>query len=109
MQERSKLNKFFVPKSRLGKKTLTLFASFWIFFSLFWIFVKLGYRGGDTYWSQPVLSVPMTIAGICGVTAFFTGLTSVIKHKERSLLVFLAILWGGFVLLFISGEVLSPH
>ena len=98
-----------LPSSGLGKKTLLLTFLFWIFFAIFWLVIKAGYRGGDTYWSQPALAIPFTIAGICGVSAFFTGLISVIKEKERSILVFLAILWGGFVLFFISGEILSPH
>lgn len=69
----------------------------------------MGYRGGDTYWSQPALAVPITLAGVCGISSFFFGLYSVIKQKEKSLLVFLSILIGGFVLLFVSGEIFSPH
>ena len=73
-----------LPSSGLGKKTLLLTFLFWIFFAIFWLVIKAGYRGGDTYWSQPALAIPFTIAGICGVSAFFTGLISVIKEKERS-------------------------
>lgn len=109
IQERSKLKKTFLPSSKYGKKSLLLFILFWMFFAIFWFFVKTGYRGGETYWSQPVLSIPFTIAWICGLAEFFTGIYSVIKEKERSVSVFVSILWGGFVLFFILGEIVVPH
>lgn len=47
--------------------------------------------------------------GVSGIAALVTGLISVIRSKERSILVFLAILAGLFCLIFILGEFLSPH
>lgn len=53
----------------------------------------------------------MTIAGVSsGITSiivFFTGIIAVIKSKEWSVLVFLAILIGFVVLLFILGDMLG--
>lgn len=103
------LKKMLLPSSILGKKTLWLTLSFVIFFSLFWFFVKLGFRGGDTLFSQPVLTIPMFIAAFSAIAAFFTGLTSVIKEKERSFLVYISTIWGAFVIFFILGEIFSPH
>jgi len=51
----------------------------------------------------------MLLAGASGVLAFTSGLVSVIINKERSVLVFVAILIGLFILLFILGEMMFPH
>jgi uncharacterized membrane protein HdeD (DUF308 family) len=51
----------------------------------------------------------MLLAGTSGVFAFLTGLISVIRNRERSILVFLAMLIGLFVLLFGLGEIIFPH
>jgi hypothetical protein len=51
----------------------------------------------------------MLIAGVCGVAAFVTGLIGIIKSKERSILVYLAILIGLEILVFGLGEFLAPH
>jgi hypothetical protein len=40
---------------------------------------------------------------------FFTGITSIIKEKERSIVVVLATILGFLVLIFVSGEIISPH
>ncbi|MDD5289537.1 MAG: hypothetical protein PHY28_10560 [Dehalococcoidales bacterium] len=46
---------------------------------------------------------------VSGIAAFVTGLISVIRSKERSILVFLAILAGLFAFGFVLGEFLFPH
>jgi hypothetical protein len=56
-----------------------------------------------------VLTIPILLAGTSGMLAFFTGLIGVIRKRERSILVFLAMLVGLFVLLFSIGELVFPH
>lgn len=102
-----KLN--FSPQTYLGKWSAKLIAIFTLFITTFYGIVALGYRGGDTFFSQPALTIPILIAAICGVTAFLTGLLSIVKNKERSSLVILSTLIGLFVLIFILGEILTPH
>ena len=46
---------------------------------------------------------------LSGLAALVTGLISIIKGRERSILVFLATLIGLFALLFLFGEFLFPH
>jgi hypothetical protein len=46
---------------------------------------------------------------ISGIAAFVTGLISIIKSKERSILVFLVVVVGVLALLFLLGEVIFPH
>jgi len=99
----------FTPKTHLGKWSIVLIISFFIFLGLFFIFVNLGERGGDTFFSNLKLTIPMLIAGISGVGCFFTGIISVFKNKEKSVLVFLSIILGFLILLWILAEVLFPH
>lgn len=99
----------FALKSNLGKWSVGLIISFFVFLGVFFMFVNLGERGGETYFSNLKLAIPFTIAWICGIGSFFTGIISVIKSKEHSIFVFLATLIGFFVLLWILAEILFPH
>jgi hypothetical protein len=98
-----------LPKSYLGKWSIGFIAAFIVFFLIFQLLVASGQRGGETFFSNLALTIPILLAGIFGVLAFFTGVIGVIRNRERSILVFLAILIGFFILLFSIGEVAYPH
>jgi hypothetical protein len=98
-----------LPKTSWGKWSVGLIAAFILFLALFLILVLSGQRGGETFFSNLLLTVPMLIAGTCGVAAFVTGLIGIIKSKERSILVFLAIFVGFEIMVFCLGEFLVPH
>jgi hypothetical protein len=68
-----------------------------------------GQRGGEKFFGNLALTIPILLAGISGVSAFVTGIISIIKSKERSVLVFLTTTIGFFVLVFWLGEFLFPH
>ena len=104
-----KLKSYIVPGTKLGRMTSYLFFGFWFFFAIFRGFVLSGYRGGEGFFDNPALAIPISLAGLCGGVSFFTGLVSMIFKKERSAFVFVCALWGLFVLVFISGEILTPH
>jgi len=99
----------FMPKTRLGKWSIWLIIAFILLFTTFQLLVASGQRGGATFFSNLVLSVPMLIAGISGISAFFTGIIGIIKSKERSVLTFVATIIGFFILFFVLGELLFPH
>jgi hypothetical protein len=99
----------FLPKSCLGRWSVGLIISFSLFLGVFFIFVDLGERGGDTFFSNLKLTIPMIIAGASGVCSFLTGFIDIVKNKERSVFVFLATLTGFFVLFWILGEILFLH
>ncbi len=98
-----------LPKTPLGKWSTGLIIAFFLFFAVFLILIALGQRGGDTYFSNLALTIPSLLAGVSGVFAFLTGFIGVIRSRERSILVFLAMLIGLFVLLFCLVEVIFPH
>jgi hypothetical protein len=80
-----------------------------VFMGVFRINVLLGQRGGDTFFSNPSLAIPILLAGISGIAAFVTGLTSIIREKERSISVYLAVAVGLIVLIVALAQVISPH
>jgi predicted Abi (CAAX) family protease len=98
-----------LPKTSLGRWSVGLIAVFILFLVLFVILVASGQRGDEAFFSNLLLTVPVLLAGTCGVAAFVTGLVGVIKSKERSILVYLAIFIGFDILVFCLGEVLVPH
>lgn len=82
---------------------------FFLLLAVFYLFVAAGQRGGETYFSNLLLAIPITLAGISGIVAFFTGMAAIIKRKERSVFVFLATIIGLLVLFFVLGEIIFPH
>lgn len=98
-----------MPKTKYGKWSVRLILGFVLFLGIFFLVIKAGYRGGDTFFSNPPLAIPITISGVCGIMSFFTGVFSIFKQKERSVFVIISTLLGLFVLYFVSGEILYPH
>ena len=103
----------FMPKTTLGKWSVALIVAFIVVIVAhqvaFQLLVASGWRGGETFFSTLVATVPVILAGISGVSAFVTGLIGIIKSRERSVTVYLAALIGLFVQLFWLGEIIFPH
>jgi len=99
-----------LPKTILGKLSAGLTISFFVFLILGIMVVVLGHQtGGETFFDNLYISIPMFLSGISGIAAFFTGLTGIIISKERSIFVFLCTAIGLFVLMFVIGEFTNPH
>jgi hypothetical protein len=103
----------FLPKTTLGKWSIGLVIVAICCFVVFIIEVALGLRGGDSLdFSDPSQlgpAIPILLAGVFFVSAMVTGLIGIVKNRERSVLVFLAVAIGMFVLLLVLGEFLAPH
>ena len=97
------------PKTTMGKWPTGLIIAFLLFFAVFLILVASGQRGGDTFFSNLALTIPMLIAGVSSVSALVTGIIGIVKSRERSALVFLAMAIGLFVQIFSLGDILVPH
>jgi hypothetical protein len=93
-----------LPHSTLGKWAVSLFVAFWFFIGLFFLAVSAGARGST--WELWGTMIP---AVLCGIGGLVTGVTSMVRSDERSLLVFVAVAWGTFVLWFVSMEIVFPH
>jgi hypothetical protein len=97
----------FIPQTRLGKWSVGLIAGLFLSLMSLPVLMGSGQRGGDEFFSNPVLAAPLLLAGICGVSAFLTGIVGIIKRKERSIFVFLAVAIGFFALYFALGQIVS--
>lgn len=97
--------------TRLGKWSLILLAGFFLLF-IFTTVVIVGLfhqEGGDSFIDNLYISIPMFIAFNSVMAAFVTGIVSVWKYKERSLLVYVPIALGLLIALFVVGELTTPH
>jgi hypothetical protein len=100
---------YFIPRTVPGKCSAWLIVAFIILFAAFWLFVVSGQRGGQGFFDNLLLTIPMLLAGASAVASFFTGLAGVIVYRERAILVYTAMVIGLCVLLFIIGEIAVPH
>src|SRR5689334_19677758 len=103
MKEMINMKISFLPKSRLGTWT----AGLNIFFLLVCIFLYIFAELKHVIISDSLIGIVGATSLIALVTVFFTGIIAVIKNKERSVLVFLAILIGSVILAFILGGILG--
>jgi len=98
-----------MPHTKIGKWSVGLIGAFIVSMVLLYIFIAKGHRGGDTFFSNPALAVPLLSAGVCGIAGFVTGLIAMIKQRDRSALVYIAVCIGGLVTLWTAAEILFPH
>ena len=94
-----------LPKSSLGRWSVGLAAAFILLSILFAVLTGLGGEPGPF----ALIFLVNVVIGISFIAAFITGLISIIKSKERSVLVYLAVLVGFCALLFYLGEFLCTH
>ena len=94
-----------LPKTSLGRWSVGLAAAFILLSLLFAVLTRLGGEPGPFV----LIFITNVAIGISSIAAFITGLISIIKSKERSILVFLAVLVGFCVLLFYLGEFLCTR
>lgn len=98
-----------MPKTSLGKWSVRLIIIFLSLLLIFRLLVVAGQRGGATFFSNLWLTIPALLMVITGASAFFTGIISIIKNKERAILVYLTTAIGLLILIFCLGEILFPH
>src|SRR4030042_1153445 len=94
-----------LPKSSLGRWSVGLATAFILLSILFAVLTRLGGEPGPF----ALIFIANIVIGISFIAAFIAGLISIIKRKERSILVFLAVLVGFGALLFFLGEFLCTN
>ena len=103
------------PKTILGKLSIALIILVPILFYIGMSFVNFyeSIPAGRTIPQdiivRPGVALFMLAGFFSGIAAFFTGIISILKNKERSVLVFLSTLLGSLVLLWIFAEIAFPH
>jgi uncharacterized membrane protein len=106
----------FIPKTKWGRLSVGLIIGMLILFFMGFSFKDLLYKSvpaGNTILEdivvRPALALTMLAGMAFGVFAFITGLTSIIKQRERALSAYVATIMGGLLILFLLGEIFFPH
>ena len=92
-----------LPRTSSGRWSVGLAAAFILLLMLLSVLTALGGVGPGPV---ALIVIATVIFGISGIAAFVTALISIIKSKERSILVFLAVVVGFFALIELLSEVL---
>ena len=93
--------------TKLGRWSVWLMAAFVVMFLVnSFVFMP---TSSDAPWRQVILPFYGIFMLLCGLAAGIVGLVAVIRHHERSWLVWLTILPMLWVLFMVLGEFLVPH
>ena len=103
------MKSYFMPRTKTGEWSAILIVVLMVAYAMFYSFVSAGERGGVTFFSNLLLTIPMLIAATSGIAAFTVGLISMLRYRERSILVYITTAIGLFVLAFILAEIMFPH
>lgn len=97
-----------MPVTNSGRWAGRLLATAGICFAIFLGVVAAGEKGGDTFFSNLRLSLPILAAAAAAIAAGGTGLAAVRQH-DRSALVIAAVVVGTIVVLWTAAEIALPH
>lgn len=100
-----------IPNTTLGKWSLVLLGGSFLLV-IFTTVVVVGIfqqEGGETFTDNLYISIPMLISFGLAVATLIAGATSILRDKERALLVYLATATGLLVTIFAIAELIAPH
>jgi hypothetical protein len=105
-----------MPRSTLGKWSIGLIVAMPLLFTIGMSFTHSLYEsvpaGGTILRDiavRPALALTMLAGMAAGVSAFVTGLLSILRQKDHALLVYVSSLIGALLMLFLIAEVAFPH
>ena len=99
----------FLPKTRLGIWSCSLLVVFAVCIGVFYLMISVfGQRGGEGFFDNLFLVIPMLIAVGAIITAAAVGIISFVK-SERAVLVLITVLIGLLVLWWSVAQVAFPH
>ena len=105
-----------MPITTLGKWSIGLIIAMPLLFFVATSFTNSLYQSapaGDTILAditaRPALALTMLAGMISGILALIIGLLAIIRQKEKAVLVYISILIGALLVLFLAGEILFPH
>ena len=106
----------FIPATPRGKWSLALIIAMFFLFFLGTSLATTLYRdipSGSTLLidisARPVLGLAMLSGMLAGILALFTGLSAILKQKDRAFSVFASTFIGALLLIFLLAELLFPH
>ncbi len=97
------------PGTRTGKWSAGFLVASIVFLILFYALVASGQRGGETFFSNPWLSLTILPAALAAIVAGVEACVAIFRDRERSLVNYTALLLGLLVTIFAIGEIAFPH
>lgn len=104
------------PNTTLGKWSVRLIVAMPILFFIGSLFTNSLYKlvpAGRTILAdiaaRPALALTMLAGMVAGISAFIVGLLTIIRQKEKAILVYVSTVIGAFLILFLIGEIIFPH
>ena len=97
------------PNTALGTWSVRLIVGSLFFFIVFFSIIASGQEGGDTFFSNLSLAIPMLTAAILAMFAFLTGILGMLRNRERAVFVLISTTIGFFVIIFGLSEIIFPH
>lgn len=78
----------FLPKTKNGKRAIAAFIALLLLLGYFFLMVDVfGQRGGETFFSNLNLTIPMLLAWFSGLLSLIFGLIAIFSDKAYSILV----------------------
>lgn len=100
----------FFPETKSGKWSLVFFLAIIVLSIFFIIAISIfNQRGGETFFSNLYLAIPMVLIYISGVLGFITGIISMGKSKKRSVAAIISTIICLVVTLYGLMEMVFPH
>lgn len=97
-----------MPSTKMGRWAGRFLVLSTALFAVFYALVVAGQRGGDTFFSNPALSVTILAAAGAAVTAGGVGVNA-LRHHDRSAVVIVSIIVAIVVILWVAAEIALPH
>lgn len=104
-----KRDSYLWPHTPLGWWSVKFVGAFAVLMTVFFLAVALGQRGGDEFFDNLWLTVPILAAWGAGLAAAAAGILAIAAHHERSPLVFGSTVLGLLIIAFSVAEVVFPH
>ena len=90
---------YFKPKTKLGKCSAWLIVAFAVCLGVYQDIYASSTMGGFPWYRDLLLALALSPAQPLGIAAFITSLISIRRMGERSIAVYLAVIFGTFGLL----------
>ncbi|MGI9622850.1 MAG: hypothetical protein ACR2PK_08445 [Acidimicrobiales bacterium] len=97
------------PTTAPGKWSICAIIAFGLLLGCFALLVANGQRGGDDFFDNLWLTLPMVGAFVAAISALILGLVAIIRDRERSIAVIAATVIGLLVVGFGAAELILPH
>ena len=97
-----------MPSTGMGRWAGWLLVLALACFALFFGLVMAGQRGGDTFFSNLALTIPVLVSAVAAIGGGVAGVVAR-RHNDSSIVVKLAIFVGAVVVMWIAAEIAFPH